>query len=123
MQLKHIPTGIVVKSQATRSRSQNRNHARRLLAQKLDDLANGEQSRSSVVGKIKQKKAASASKKSRRKYRQLDKDKADAAQPAGESQFLDSTASKQPNPSPDAPTSRNTTLSRGARGRLPGAPE
>jgi hypothetical protein len=75
VQLKHVPTGIVVKSQATRSRSQNRKHARELLAQKVDDLRHGEQSRSSIVGQVKQKKAASAAKKSRRKYRKLEEDK------------------------------------------------
>ncbi|POR36437.1 Putative peptide chain release factor-like protein, mitochondrial [Tolypocladium paradoxum] len=76
VQLKHIPTGIVVKSQATRSRSQNRKHARELLAQKVDDLLHGDQSRSAIVGKVKRKKAASAAKKSRRKYKMLDEDKA-----------------------------------------------
>lgn len=75
VQLKHIPSGIVVKSQATRSRSQNRKHARELLAQRLDDLLNGDQSRSAVVGEVKRKKAASAAKKSRRKYRKLDEAK------------------------------------------------
>ncbi|KAG6041070.1 hypothetical protein E4U41_006093 [Claviceps citrina] len=81
VQLKHIPTGIVVKSQATRSRSQNRKAARELLAQKIDNLLNGEQSRSSIVGEVKRKKAASALKKSRRKYRQLEQDKAVASTP------------------------------------------
>ncbi|KYK58669.1 peptidyl-tRNA hydrolase domain protein [Drechmeria coniospora] len=71
VQLRHVPTGIVVKSQATRSRSQNRKQARELLAQKLDDFLNGHQSRSSIVGEVKRKKAASAAKKSRRKYRKL----------------------------------------------------
>lgn len=63
MQLKHLPTGIVVKSQATRSREQNRKHARELLAQKVDDLRNGEQSRSAVVGGVRKKRADSAAKK------------------------------------------------------------
>ncbi|OAA40334.1 peptidyl-tRNA hydrolase domain protein [Metarhizium rileyi] len=75
VQLKHIPTGIVVKSQATRSRSQNRTHARELLAQKVDDLLHGEQSRSSIVGELRKKKVASAAKKSRRKYRKLDEER------------------------------------------------
>ncbi|EWG47964.1 hypothetical protein FVEG_16222 [Fusarium verticillioides 7600] len=75
VQLKHIPTGIVVKSQATRSRDQNRKHARELLAQRVDELRNGDQSRSAIVGKVKQKKAASASKKSRRKYKKLEEEK------------------------------------------------
>ncbi|KJZ74188.1 hypothetical protein HIM_06419 [Hirsutella minnesotensis 3608] len=78
VQLKHIPTGIVVKSQATRSRSQNRNHARRLLAQRLDELLHGHQSRSAVVGQVKKKQADSAAKKSRRKYKRLAEEKAAA---------------------------------------------
>ncbi|ROT39179.1 hypothetical protein SODALDRAFT_153780 [Sodiomyces alkalinus F11] len=72
VQLKHIPTGIVVKSQATRSRSQNRKIARQVLADKLDVMFSGEQSRSAIVGEVKRKKAASAAKKSRRKYRKLE---------------------------------------------------
>ncbi|KAL7959716.1 RF-1 domain-containing protein [Trichoderma compactum] len=72
VQLKHIPTGIVVKSQATRSRSQNRKLAREILAQRVDEFINGDQSRSAVVGAIKKKKSDSAAKKSRRKYRLLD---------------------------------------------------
>ncbi|KAI0874193.1 RF-1 domain-containing protein [Hypoxylon argillaceum] len=74
VQLKHIPTGLVVKCQATRSRSQNRTIARRLLADKLDDMALGDQSRSSIVGEFKRKKKASSAKKSRRKYRKLDEE-------------------------------------------------
>jgi len=62
----------VVKSQATRSREQNRKHARELLAQKIDDLQNGDQSRSSIVGGFRKKRADSAAKKSRRKYRKLE---------------------------------------------------
>ncbi|KAF6841596.1 peptidyl-trna hydrolase domain protein [Colletotrichum plurivorum] len=80
VQLKHIPTGIVVKSQATRSRSQNRKIARELLAQKIDDLQNGDQSRSAIVGEVKRKKAASAAKKSKRKYRKLEEEKAEEMQ-------------------------------------------
>lgn len=76
VQLKHVPTGIVVKSQATRSRDQNRKHARELLAQRVDDLHNGDQSRSAIVGQVKLKKASSASKKSRRKYKKLEEEKA-----------------------------------------------
>ena len=79
MQLTHIPTGIVVKSQATRSRSQNRKHARELLAAKLDDMRNGDQSRNAIVREVKRKKKASASKKSRRKYRDLGEGKETAA--------------------------------------------
>ncbi|RYO79896.1 hypothetical protein DL763_009114 [Monosporascus cannonballus] len=71
VQLKHVPTGVVVKCQATRSRSQNRTIARRLLADRLDDLARGGASRSAVVGEVRRRKKASSAKKSRRKYRRL----------------------------------------------------
>ena len=76
VQLKHVPTGIVVKSQATRSRDQNRKIARELLAARLDDMQNGDQSRSAIMAEIKKKKAASASKKTRRKYRKIEDEKA-----------------------------------------------
>ncbi|KAL7823322.1 RF-1 domain-containing protein [Trichoderma gracile] len=79
VQLKHIPTGIVVKSQATRSRSQNRKLAREILAQRIDELTNGDHSRSAIVGAVKKKRADSAAKKSRRKYRLLEEEKAAAA--------------------------------------------
>ncbi|KAI1738476.1 RF-1 domain-containing protein [Xylaria scruposa] len=75
VQLKHIPTGLVIKCQATRSRTQNRNIARQLLADKLDDMTRGDESRSSIVGEVKRKKKASSAKKSRRKYRKLDEEK------------------------------------------------
>ncbi|KAI3324978.1 hypothetical protein HD806DRAFT_462184 [Xylariaceae sp. AK1471] len=78
VQLKHLPTGLVVKCQATRSRSQNRTIARQLLADKLDNMARGDGSRSSIVGEVKRKKRASSAKKSRRKYRKLDDEKAGA---------------------------------------------
>ncbi|KAI0193927.1 RF-1 domain-containing protein [Xylaria flabelliformis] len=75
VQLKHVPTGLVIKCQATRSRSQNRTIARQLLADKLDDMTRGDESRSSIVGEVKRKKRASSAKKSRRKYRKLDEEK------------------------------------------------
>lgn len=67
----HLPTGIVVKSQATRSRSQNYTIARRILAEKVELLQKGDESR--VVKKAERvaKKKASADKKKRRKYRKL----------------------------------------------------
>ncbi|KAL9601858.1 MAG: hypothetical protein Q9219_002210 [cf. Caloplaca sp. 3 TL-2023] len=71
VQLKHLPTGIVVKSQATRSRSQNRSIARRLLAEKLEDVEKGSESRTALKTEIKRKKKASRMKKARRKYRDL----------------------------------------------------
>ena len=71
MQLIHQPTGIVVKCQETRSRSQNRKIARRLLAEKVDRLEKGDESRSAWKEHREKKKRASKVKKSRRKYRAL----------------------------------------------------
>jgi protein subunit release factor B len=71
VQLRHIPTGMVVKSQATRSRTQNRKIARQLLAEKLEVLEKGDQSRVMVKGEVKRKRKASKAKKARRKYRRL----------------------------------------------------
>lgn len=68
VQLKHLPTGIVVKCQETRSRSQNRKLARQHLAEKIDDFLNGENSRSAIMARINAKRKASALKKSRRKH-------------------------------------------------------
>ncbi|KAK0626868.1 RF-1 domain-containing protein [Immersiella caudata] len=82
VQLKHIPTGIVVKCQATRSRENNRKTARELLAAKLDELVNGDQSRNAIVGNVKKKRADSAAKKSRRKYRKLEEERKEASEAA-----------------------------------------
>ncbi|KAL8761887.1 MAG: hypothetical protein Q9184_002051 [Pyrenodesmia sp. 2 TL-2023] len=65
---------MVVKSQATRSRSQNRSIARRLLADKLEDAQKGSESRTAMKADIKRKKKASKMKKARRKYRTQDED-------------------------------------------------
>lgn len=71
VQLKHIPTGVVVKSQETRSRTQNRKIARRLLAERIEELELGEDSRTAFKAREKSRKKASADKKKRRKYRTL----------------------------------------------------
>ena len=67
VQLKHLPTGIVVKSQATRSRSQNRKIARRILAEKLEFMERGPESRLGALAERDRKKKASKSKKAKRK--------------------------------------------------------
>ncbi|KAG8532067.1 uncharacterized protein KY384_003704 [Bacidia gigantensis] len=66
VQLKHLPTGIVVKSQATRSREQNRKIARKLLEEKLE-----ERERGWGVGRPLGRLKGSAAKKRRRKYKAL----------------------------------------------------
>ena len=85
VQLKHIPTGLVLKVQATRSRTQNRKIARRMLAEKVEELEKGKESRVAVVGETKRKKKSSAVKKSKRKYRLLEQAKAQKAQTEGAS--------------------------------------
>ncbi|KAB8242756.1 peptidyl-tRNA hydrolase domain protein [Aspergillus flavus] len=71
VQLIHKPTGLVVKSQATRSRSQNEKIARQLLADKVEQLEKGDQSRAAIKADRARKKKASKVKKSRRKYREF----------------------------------------------------
>jgi len=66
VQLKHLPSGIVVKCQGTRSREQNRKDARRLLGERLEELEKGDE----------RTKKASADKKARRKYKKLADEKA-----------------------------------------------
>ncbi|KAL1970303.1 hypothetical protein VTN77DRAFT_5463 [Rasamsonia byssochlamydoides] len=75
VQIIHKPTGIVVKSQATRSRSQNEKIARELLAEKVEFLEKGDQSRLAIKRKLEQRRKASRAKKSRRKYRALEEAK------------------------------------------------
>ncbi len=72
MQLIHRPTGIVVKSQATRSRAQNEKYARQILADKVEQVLRGDQSRVALKADRERKKKASKIKKSRRKYRELE---------------------------------------------------
>ena len=75
VQLKHGPTGIVVKCQETRSREQNRKFARQILGERLDELEKGDQSRTAIKTERARTKKASAAKKSRRKYKKLDDEK------------------------------------------------
>ena len=62
---------MVIKSQATRSRSQNRKIARRILGEKLEALEKGPESRTARKVEVKRKKKASKIKKAKRKYRAL----------------------------------------------------
>ncbi|RAL08309.1 peptide chain release factor family protein [Aspergillus homomorphus CBS 101889] len=73
VQIIHKPTGIVVKSQATRSRSQNEKYARQILADKVEVHLNGDKSRAAIKADRARKKKASKMKKARRKYRELEK--------------------------------------------------
>ena len=82
VQLKHLPTGIVVKCQATRSRAQNRKTARTLLAEKLEHIEKGSESRIAMRIDAKAKRAANKRKKAKRKYGSTDRVR-DAASPVG----------------------------------------
>lgn len=75
VQLKHLPSGLVVKSQHTRSRDQNRKYARQILAEKLEEIEKGDQSRTAIKAERARTKKASADKKKRRKYRELEEEK------------------------------------------------
>ncbi|KAF8534683.1 RF-1 domain-containing protein [Trichophaea hybrida] len=70
VQLIHKPTGIVVKCQETRSRSQNRKIARQLLAEKLDIETNGPHSYAMQKIEMEKRRKASSQKKRNRKYRE-----------------------------------------------------
>jgi protein subunit release factor B len=55
--LKHVPTGLLVRCQKTRSLDDNRRVARKLLLQKLDDHVNGALSvRSVKIDRLRKKK-------------------------------------------------------------------
>ncbi len=75
VQLTHTPTGIVVKSQATRSRSQNYKIARQILAEKIELLEKGDESRLAKKVEKKSTQKRSREKKARRKYRALEEGK------------------------------------------------
>ncbi|KAI9898381.1 hypothetical protein N3K66_006741 [Trichothecium roseum] len=79
VQLKHIPTGIVVKCQETRSRDQNRIRARQLLTMRIDEHHNGDNARHILKAAQNREKAFRNDKKKRRKYRKLAEAGAEAA--------------------------------------------
>lgn len=59
---------MVIKSQATRSREQNRKIARNILALKLEDIFKGNNSRAAKLREEATRKKASKTKKAKRKY-------------------------------------------------------
>ena len=101
VQIKHLPTGIVVKSQATRSRSQNREIARRLLSDKLEVIEKGSESRTAIKADIKRRRKASKTKKAHRKHKQLEPQEAEPT-PKSTEDFLVERHHQQIS-SPDSP--------------------
>lgn len=75
VQLKHIPTGLVVTCQYSRSKENNRKRARDILAAKLEDLQTPETSRNAVIAKRAQLVKQSKTKKANRKYKKLEEEK------------------------------------------------
>ncbi|PGH09937.1 hypothetical protein AJ79_05553 [Helicocarpus griseus UAMH5409] len=75
VQLIHKPTGIVVKSQETRSRSQNQKIAMGILAEKVELHEKGEKSRAAIKAETKKKRKASGVKKAKRKYKKLEEER------------------------------------------------
>jgi protein subunit release factor B len=75
VQLKHLPTGIVVECQATRSREQNRKKAREILAMKVQHLYDPENSRTSVLEQRRMDQARSKEKKTKKKHKALDEER------------------------------------------------
>ena len=65
----------MVKSQATRSRSQNEKIAKQLLADRVEELEKGGESRTAIKADRAREKKASKLKKARRKYRSLEESK------------------------------------------------
>lgn len=74
VQLLHINTGLVVTSQATRSREQNRKIAREIMALKLQEMENPETSRANILKLKKQQVKQRKTRKSKRKYAGLESD-------------------------------------------------
>jgi peptide chain release factor len=81
VQLRHKPTGIIVKCQESRSLEENRQIARKWLVRKLDVLENGEESIQEIKKWNVQRKKSSRERKSKRKYRKLEELK-DESSPA-----------------------------------------
>lgn len=77
VQLKHLPTGIEVKCQKERSQALNRYYARKLLADKIDEMINGEKSKEQQrIEKLRRQKR----KRSKRAKEKMLEDKAKHAE-------------------------------------------
>ena len=68
--LLHLPTGLRVQCQVTRSLAENRKIARKMLKDKLDQLLNGDQSRIEVEREKERQRKRRRAQKAKRKYGQ-----------------------------------------------------
>ncbi|KAK7204193.1 RF-1 domain-containing protein [Myxozyma melibiosi] len=87
VQLRHIPTGLIVSSQATRSREQNRKIARRKMAEELQFQNDPENSRRGKLIEKKQKSKRNQRKKALKRARQREADKLGLAGPPNSPQI------------------------------------
>ena len=74
VQIKHLPSGIVIKCQDTRSRDQNEKLAMKRLQDRLEQGEKGVESRVEKRWELLRKRKERAKKKSRRKYRALEEE-------------------------------------------------
>ncbi|MCL4141567.1 UNVERIFIED_CONTAM: hypothetical protein GTU68_026278 [Idotea baltica] len=65
--IRHLPSGIIVKSHEFRSLENNRKRARELLIDKLDELYNGEESVQSQMKQRREQKSLKADQKRKKK--------------------------------------------------------
>lgn len=70
VQLRHVPTGIVVDCQFSRSREDNRKKAREILALRVDSVLNGDNSREAIVTRFYQQKARKKKQRGRKSQRE-----------------------------------------------------
>lgn len=76
VQLKHIPTGTIVRCQATRSQSRNREIAREILRDKLDEALRGEFSRAAMEASRERSRKARRRRKTIKKHFKSRRDRA-----------------------------------------------
>lgn len=77
VQLTHKPTGLVVTCQYSRSQESNRKKAREILALKLEEQQNPENSRTAVLNLRKSMVKQSKAKKLNKKYKEIDAKRAE----------------------------------------------
>ncbi|CAN6673766.1 hypothetical protein TRVA0_049S00628 [Trichomonascus vanleenenianus] len=104
VQLKHIPTGIVISSQHSRSREDNRRKARELLALKIEELENPGESRTAIIANYKQTRERKKKSRSKKKYKELEEKK---LKEKDEDPFGGLPPLEEENP-PDNDTNKNT---------------